>query len=161
MRVIFLLMALFASDAFAAQRTHAVHHKPGMKGMCFAKAAKEAGVDRDLLIAMGMHESGLNPRVIHANKDGTYDIGVMQVNSSHLPLLKLAGINERDLYVPCINVMTGAMFLKQSIRVEGNTWRAVGSYNTGFRKSRDEAREQYVAAVKQIYYRLKLQRRMG
>lgn len=149
MRAIILVITFLVPGVCAAQ------------AMCFEKAAKLAGVDRDLLVAMAIQESGMNPRAMHQNKDGTFDIGVMQINTSHLPLLKQAGLGRRDLFNACVNIMIGAILMKDCIRVEGNKWRAVGAYNAGHRTSKEETRRVYVAAVRKVYYRLKSQHRNG
>ncbi|EAU4137181.1 pilus assembly protein, partial [Salmonella enterica] len=69
-------------------------------GMCFSTAGKMYQIDPLLLEAIARHESGLNPRAMNLrNRNGTVDYGLMQVNSSHIPLLKQKGIirNPQDL----------------------------------------------------------------
>jgi soluble lytic murein transglycosylase-like protein len=65
-----------------------------------------------------------------ANANGSYDVGLMQINSSWLPMLKRFGITEKDLYEPCISIEVGAWILAHNIRSHGYTWAAVGAYNT-------------------------------
>jgi hypothetical protein len=50
-------------------------------------------------------ESGGDPEAIHVNKKGSYDSGLFQINSVHIPALKKAGIitSEDDLYDPDTN----------------------------------------------------------
>ena len=54
----------------------------------------------------------------------------MQINSSWLPTLRRFGIVEKDLYEPCVSIDVGAWILAHNIRSYGNTWAAVGAYNS-------------------------------
>ena len=121
---------------------------------CFAKAAQRYQISEPLLRAIALAESGNNASAFHANADGSIDIGVMQVNSSHLKRLADFGIEKSDLLQPCTNVMVGAWVLATNIQKYGLTWRAVGSYNAGDGPGRDAFRIRYVARVKPIFERL-------
>ncbi len=96
---------------------------------CFEEAEAEYGVSADLLKAIALHESGNNPGAIHYNKNGSYDFGLMQINSCWYGTLG----HERwmELGDPCFNVRTGAWILKGCIKRFGYTWKAVGCYNAG------------------------------
>ncbi|HIQ48054.1 MAG TPA: invasion protein IagB, partial [Aquifex aeolicus] len=100
---------------------------------CFKRAEKVYGVPYELLLAIALAESGLNPEALNKNRNGTYDIGIMQINTSNLSLLKRVGIIKRDeeLWIPCKNVEAGAYILKLCIKRHGLTWRAVDCYNKG------------------------------
>jgi len=79
-------------------------------------------------------ESGGNPRAINAaNRNGTTDFGLMQINSFHLPRLAGHGINQSTLLdAPCINVAVGADILAQAKRQTGGALApALSIYNTG------------------------------
>lgn len=121
---------------------------------CFDKAAQQYQISEPLLRAIAFAESGNNPKALHFNADGSTDLGLMQINSSHLAQLAGYGIGKTQLLEPCTNVMVGAWVLAQSIKRYGLTWRAVGSYNTGVRAGRDDLRKQYVRRVKPIFERL-------
>jgi len=85
-------------------------------------------------MAIAKTESGFNSRATNVNKNGTKDIGLMQINSAHLETLAKYNITEQVLYDnPCANVNVGAWILAKSIAHHGNNWRAVGSYNTGIK----------------------------
>lgn len=100
-------------------------------------------------MAIAKTESGFNSNATNINKNGTKDIGLMQINSAHLGELSKYGITERMLYDnPCANVNIGAWILARSIAYHGNNWRAVGSYNTGI-KGAESKRAVYANKVAQ------------
>lgn len=82
-----------------------------------------------LLYAIAKVESGLNPQALHSDADGTYDIGLMQISSTWLPILQRFGISAQDLYNSYTNLQVGAWILAQNVRQYGATWKAVGAYN--------------------------------
>jgi len=97
---------------------------------CWEQAAAYYGVSAHLLYAIAKTESGLNPRAINrSNKNGTYDIGLMQINSRWLPMLRKHGIDEQQLYDPCTSIQVAAWILADNMRRMGSTWEAVGAYN--------------------------------
>ncbi|HEX3141058.1 MAG TPA: lytic transglycosylase domain-containing protein [Rhizobacter sp.] len=98
---------------------------------CWEQAAQKYGVSVHLLHAIAKTESSLNPAAVNrGNANGSYDVGLMQINSSWLPRLRQYGIEEKDLYQPCVSIDVGAWILAHNIRQFGNTWAAVGAYNT-------------------------------
>lgn len=97
---------------------------------CIAEAARIYEHDPDLLRAIAETESSLRPHVIgHLAKNGSFDIGLMQINSSWLPFLKKRGIAVSDLFDPCVNARVGAFVLWDNQKRLGKTWKAVGAYN--------------------------------
>lgn len=111
---------------------------------CWEEAGERYGVNPHLLYAIAKTESGLNPRAINrANKNGSYDIGLMQINSRWLPTLRKYGIEEDHLWDPCINIHVGAWVLGQNISRMGNSWEAVGAYNA----RNPELRQRYAGKV--------------
>jgi len=84
----------------------------------------------DLLKAIATVESGCDPNAFNKNKDGSHDIGLMQINSVHLARLKkYDGIEERQLYEPCTNLLVGSRILWEQVMRYGWTWQAVGAYH--------------------------------
>lgn len=128
----------------------------GAAAFCWQDAATRYGLPAALLIAIAEQESGFNPRAINTtNRNGTRDVGLMQINSMHLPTLSRFGIGERELFDPCTNVHVGAWVLADAIARHGYSWEAVGAYNAG--GSREAAPHRATYAW-QIYRRLE---RMG
>lgn len=132
---------------------------------CFEEAGRRYQVDPLLLEAMGIQESGLRQRVINRNvndagKVVSTDYGVMQINTSNATRLVKMGLirTPEDLLLDaCFNVQAGAWVLARHLRVCGNTWRCLGSYNAGFHPSaKQEAKRQaYAKSIRAIYNRLK------
>ncbi|MGA9700589.1 transglycosylase SLT domain-containing protein [Pseudomonas sp.] len=100
---------------------------------CWVDAASRHDIEPELLQAIAAVESGNRAdKVNHGNSNGTRDIGLMQINSSHLPRLLKQGITEeRLLSEPCLSVEVGASILAEFIQRFGYNWTAVGSYNAG------------------------------
>ena len=96
---------------------------------CWQEAGSRYQVDPTLLYAIARTESSLNPAASHRNRDGSIDIGLMQINSAWLARLAHYGITARDLWEPCTNIHVGAWVLAQKIKKHGMTWEAVGAYN--------------------------------
>ncbi|MCR1769770.1 lytic transglycosylase domain-containing protein [Burkholderia glumae] len=121
---------------------------------CIAEAALYQGIDPALLLAIAQHESGLRPQAVNRNRNGTRDIGLMQINSSWLPTLARYGIPEQALMDPCVNAYTGAWILRQAIARYGSNWSAVGAYNAAAR----DKQIRYIGRIYLIYQRLATQR---
>ena len=96
---------------------------------CWDDAAAQYGVNPYLLYAIAKTESGLKPNALNRNKDGSYDIGLMQINSRWLPTLRKYGVREEQLWDACTSIQVGAWVLAQNMRRLGNSWEAVGAYN--------------------------------
>lgn len=82
---------------------------------CLDDAAVYHGVNSTLLRSIALHESHMNPLATHRNTDGSEDIGLMQINSTHLARLATFGITRAALFDACIN----AYPISQGTRVAG------------------------------------------
>mgnify|MGYP001194436883 CR=1 FL=1 len=104
---------------------------------CWDEASVEYGIPANVLKAIAKVESNFNPKAVRkpyvaGNKDGSYDIGLVQINSSHFPKLEREfGITENQLYDGCTNLKVGAWILADNVRRLGWNWNAIGAYNAG------------------------------
>lgn len=96
---------------------------------CFEWASRRYGMSTHLLQAIALQESGLNPRAVNRNTNGSTDIGLMQINSSWTPVLARYGIRTEDLWDPCTNILVGAWILGDNLARLGPTVEALGAYN--------------------------------
>lgn len=127
----------------------------GSQATCFAEAGAKHGIDPLLLKAIAKVESSMNPKAINYNSNGSYDMGLMQINSMHLPMLKKSGIQRQHLLNDaCVSVMVGSEILAGFVQRYGYTWRAIGAYNAGTAPGRERAREIYVAKISREYWKL-------
>jgi soluble lytic murein transglycosylase-like protein len=108
----------------------ASHH---VHAFCFEEAGEKYGVSPQLLWAIAKTESHFNPAAVNYNTNGSFDYGVMQVNSSWYGALG----HERWMRLgdACYNVQVGAWILSQCVQRYGYSWVAVGCYN-GVSKNR-------------------------
>ncbi|MCP1121056.1 lytic transglycosylase domain-containing protein [Robbsia andropogonis] len=119
---------------------------------CWNHAARRYHVNPLLLIAIGTVESRLHNNTVNINADGSRDLGLMQINSIHLPRLEQQGITSTMLLEdPCVSIITGAEILAQNVKRHGNTWNAVGAYNAGSRADRQARRTLYANKVQRAY----------
>jgi soluble lytic murein transglycosylase-like protein len=126
----------------------------GLVLACWNEASARYQINPELLYAIAKCESGLHLNVVTRSlrkRTGMYDIGLMQINSSHLRRLEAYGINEAQLYNACTNIQVGAWILAGEFQKHGFSWDAVGAYNAACteRKGKDcaAARSKYAWCV--------------
>ena len=103
----------------------------GASASCWEDAARAQGVDPWLLYGIASVESSLNPHALnldHLSRTGSYDIGLMQINSRNLPALAAYGIAPNQLWNACTSIHVGARILREKLDRYGDTWEAVGTY---------------------------------
>lgn len=126
---------------------------------CFNSVGKAYNIDPLLLESIALNESNNKNNIVSKlNTNGTYDIGIMQINSSHLNLLAKYNVTEDDLiHNTCINITVAGFILSSNIKTRGNTWDAVGAYNAGYNNSPEtiERRRLYAKKIKNTYEMLK------
>ena len=125
---------------------------------CWEEAARQYDIEPELLQAIAAVESGNRAQAVNlANRNGTRDIGLMQINSIHPPRLLKQGITEERLInEPCLSVEVGASILAEFIQRFGYNWTAVGSYNvgTGSGPEREALRMRYAQKIWAYYEQL-------
>lgn len=94
---------------------------------CFIEAGLAYNIHPDVLWAMARVESGLDSRAVNWNKDGSYDYGVMQINSRWASVT--GPLIWSRLWDPCTNIRIGALILSRCIKRYGYNYEAVGCYN--------------------------------
>lgn len=102
---------------------------------CFEEAGSLYGINPLILRAIAKVESNFNPGALHRNTNGTYDYGLMQINSSWAPILGRERWNL--LGDACYNTMTGSWILATCMSKYGYTWKAIGCYNSQTPEKRD------------------------
>ena len=116
-------------------------------GFCFEEAGKEYGISPEILYNIAAVESNFDPTAIGKNKNGSYDYGLMQINSIWAQTLgsrRWAALSD-----PCTNVKTGAWILSQCLSRYGYTWKGIGCYNSRTPEyNRKYARKIYDSMVK-------------
>ena len=123
-----ILRLIVMSALFSGVTAHA---------FCYEEAGAMYGIAPRLLWTISKGESNFNPAAVNFNNNGSYDYGLMQINSSWAPTLRKMGITWQSLADPCTNVKVGAWVLAQCIRDYGYTWTAVGCYNSRTPSKRD------------------------
>lgn len=97
---------------------------------CVAKAAQAFGVSETPLFLILDVERGTLGRTSQ-NKNGTYDMGPMQINSGWLKTLGRHGIKEHDVINNlCVNIYVGAWIYHQEYRKTGNVISAIQRYHS-------------------------------
>ena len=118
MRKLFLLISLILLLPATA---HA-------QSYCFNRAAFKYGLPVSLLKAVAYTESGFNPSAVDYDNNGTYDYGVMQINTVWYKQLKPYWNNLAD---PCYNVMVGSWILFRCVKRFGGIKKGLACYNSG------------------------------
>ena len=99
---------------------------------CWDEAARYHGVDPWLLYSIAKVESSYNPMAVNkANRNGSVDTGLMQINSVHWERLRRYGIEPSALHNACASTYIGAWVLADAQRRYGKSWKAVAAYNVG------------------------------
>jgi len=95
---------------------------------CFEEAGEMYGINPLVLRSIAKVESNFTPDVINKNSNGTFDIGLMQINTIWKPVL--GEQRWKNLGDACYNTKTGAWILAICINRYGYNWKAIGCYNS-------------------------------
>ncbi|WP_078789316.1 lytic transglycosylase domain-containing protein [Trichlorobacter thiogenes] len=95
---------------------------------CFEEAGQLYGINPMVLRSIAGVESGNKPDAVGKNTNGSYDVGLMQINT--IWKSTLGQERWKHLGDACYNTKTGAWILAACISKYGYNWRAVGCYNS-------------------------------
>lgn len=127
-----LLPSLFSGAVPAAN--------PEARDACIAQAAAHYNVHPDLVRAIIRTEGGTTGKVSW-NSNGSYDMGLMQINSIHLRRLREFGISrEHVINNECVNIYVGSWLLNQAMAQDADFWRGVGRYHSATPKHNERYR---------------------
>lgn len=118
-------------------------------GRCLAAAAAHYGVNLGVIEAIRKVEGGW-PGARIANRNGTHDLGVMQINSAWLRNadLRRAGITASRLANDtCLNYWVAAWIYRNELTATGgDPWKAAGNYHSHTPSHHDVYERKVVAA---------------
>lgn len=123
---------------------------PAQATTCFDLAAQRYRVPVTLLKAIALQESGGRANAMNRNPNGTYDIGMMQINSTWLPTLARHGIAAQHLLDPCVSTLVGAWILSNNFARLGYTTQGLGAYNAASPDKRERYARQVLRQVSQL-----------
>jgi soluble lytic murein transglycosylase-like protein len=110
--------------------------------LCWKEASEYSGLPVELLWAIVQVESGGDPYALNWNQDGSYDVGLTQVNSGWYRTLgrdRWAALTQDA----CYNLKVGAWILRRCLDKHGYNWRGLGCYNA----TTDSKRARYARKV--------------
>jgi len=114
---------------------------------CFKRASVKHQLNERYLRAIAWVESKIDPAKTNINSNGSFDIGLMQINSIHLPRLAKMGIDQEMLQDGCINIEVGAQIYAAKVAKHGDTMRAIAAYHS-------ENKSHHPAYLQRIKYAL-------
>ena len=98
---------------------------------CWDYVGQKFNVDPWLLFSIAQTESTFRNGLKSRNSNGSYDLGLMQINIIHLPCFSKYGLNEEALrYDACRNVISAGSLLRQSINKYGYNIDGIGGYHS-------------------------------
>ena len=133
--ILFVVMLFFLLEAeesfcFAYRYNYSYFVSPESIAPYVSRASRIYGIHPLVIESIIEVESKYNVYALGKNVDGSYDVGLMQINSRWIPILKKMGIRPEDLWRPDVNIMVGSWILARCIGKHGYTWEAIGCYNS-------------------------------
>lgn len=90
---------------------------------------------------------------VSKNSNGSYDLGLMQINTINLPYIQeqYPDITAEDIACkPCLNITAGTWLLSQRIREENDVWKGIGHYHSRTPKYRDRYLKKISRSIKKL-----------
>ena len=102
---------------------------------CYIDYSEYYNVPPLLIESIAAIEGGKAGSKVGPNRNGTFDLGVMQINTVWLKELKKYKITEYDLqWDECTNIAIGTYILSLRFHEFGNDWqKAIMAYNAGYK----------------------------
>jgi len=118
---------------------------------CVAEVSRRYQIPPHLLGGVMAQERGSLGQA-NPNKNGTWDFGPMQVNSTWLKSLAPYGITEQRLkYDGCANLAVGAWIIRyEQGRAKGDVWQAVGHYHSHHPALAEDYRQKIALNVEKL-----------
>ena len=129
--------------------------KPPVLAQCIVWASNSYDVPTEVMLGIMYVEGGRVGQAVGPNTNGTYDLGLMQVNSLWVPqLAKLWHTDYTTAYNSvrdggCENVYVGAWILKQSIVAAGNLYNGIAYYHSATKGLGEDYARKVVVTMKQ------------
>lgn len=116
---------------------------------CFADAENHFNIDRRILKAISIVESGGNNKALRTMMNGKR---TKRVDTGHMQINSWWGFTKEELGDPCFQTMAGAAILSDCFKSYGNGIDALACYNTGkslnaLPLQRKEKAKRYVAKI--------------
>ncbi len=109
--------------------------EPKVLERCVNYSSRYFGIHPNIIKSIIIVEGGKNGSMSR-NSNGTYDMGIMQINTIHLPdiIRKYPGLTWSDVsYKPCVNIGIGASILNdrlKELKPNQDYWIGVGNYHS-------------------------------
>ena len=123
---------------------------PAKSATCFEHASQRYGVPANLLKAIALQESSGRAHAFNRNPNGTFDMGMMQINSAWLPTLARHGIQPQHLWDPCVSTLVGAWILANNFARLGYNTQGLGAYNAASPHKRERYARQVLGRLTQV-----------
>lgn len=119
---------------------------------CVLMAAQSFNVPPLILGALMVREGGRNG-MKNKNKNGSYDYGVMQINSAWLSRTQKVGFNESALrYDGCKSVWVASWILRRCLDTFNQSfWHGVGCYHSGENPKKPEQKARQVNYAQLVF----------
>lgn len=102
----------------------------GVPVECINAAARRYQVPAPIIVSILKVEAGA-PGIASRNKNGTDDLGSMQINSRWLPIVSRYGVDRWTLQNnSCVNVMVGTWILRRSMQDNKPYFVSVANYHS-------------------------------
>lgn len=104
---------------------------------CWDYVGKKFNLDPWLLLSIALTESSFQNGIKSKNSNGSYDLGLMQINTIHKNFFEKRGLSQYELqYDSCKNVIAAGVLLRQSINKYGYNIDGIGGYHSNTPKLR-------------------------